>query len=320
MSRELQRCVAVSGDVVDRVRALQESAAACLRRLAGAEFGDEDVELQRYEKIQSELDGIAYGELLRPTGPGRDVTALELEITWPFAGGTTPRPVLAAGPLPPRDVWQPPTSRHGGGGHVDPVLQRLNAQLQAWIDAAADASLAEPPPVCPDQIKNRALSEALRHFADSRHSAVGPVEAPIRYQDGSEAAPITLAGLDFVEAPTLPAYRSVSVTLMSIRHLEMDVEVDGAWLRNREISVGRLSAQTDAIVYRESRTQLEKLARHEPLILQMYQTGLPPANVGFYRAVIDHHLQRAGHPVVVVPQYWQGAGRYSPGTTWRTAW
>ena len=42
--------------------------------------------------------------------------------------------------------------------------------------------------------------------------------------------------------------------------------------------------------------------------MYIYQTGLPPANVGFYRALINHHRKPGTNPVAVVPHYFAGDG------------
>ena len=79
--------------------------------------------------------------------------------------------------------------------------------------------------------------------------------------------------------------------LLSIRHTEMDAVVDGAWLRNAEISRPRPAAQTDDLVYETSLRQLDELCRSERHVrLYMYQTGLETAVVGFYRALANHLL------------------------------
>jgi hypothetical protein len=96
----------------------------------------------------------------------------------------------------------------------------------------------------------------------------------------------------------------------------MDVEVDGAWLRNREISLPRARAQTDELAYQQSMEQLQLLGAEAPTTLYMHQTGLETANVGFYRAVIDYHTGRLGHPIAVVPNYFAGKAAFASGTPW----
>jgi hypothetical protein len=84
----------------------------------------------------------------------------------------------------------------------------------------------------------------------------------------------------------------------------MDVEVDGAWLRNTDISRPRPAGETDALAYELSRQQLRRLATGRPLLMYLYQTGMEPVVVGFYRALTEHLLERPG-TVSVIPLYFR---------------
>ena len=93
--------------------------------------------------------------------------------------------------------------------------------------------------------------------------------------------------------------------LLSISHTEMDAVVDGAWLRNAEVSRPRPAGQTDDLVYEITCAQLAELCRGESHVrLYMYQTGLETAVVGFYKAVTDH-LLRYPRSVSVQPMYYE---------------
>jgi hypothetical protein len=50
----------------------------------------------------------------------------------------------------------------------------------------------------------------------------------------------------------------------------------------------------------------------------MYQTGLEPAIVGFYRAVAFHLLEFP-RSIAVVPCYYQSDHSFAEGTPWRVA-
>ena len=95
----------------------------------------------------------------------------------------------------------------------------------------------------------------------------------------------------------------------------MDPVVDGAWLRNAEVSRPRPAALTDDFVYQTSLTQLAYLGENgkRSLLLHIYQTGLDTAIMGFYRAVVDYLL---AHPYTlsVVPMYYASAFG-GPGVT-----
>src|SRR5690606_17292310 len=87
-----------------------------------------------------------------------------------------------------------------------------------------------------------------------------------------------------------------------------------AWLRNAQISQPRTQAQTDDLVYAISCEQLMALtqAGKRSVALRMYQTGLEPAIVGFYRAVTTHLLAHPGS-VAVTPMYFQQRRREPEG-------
>lgn len=112
-------------------------------------------------------------------------------------------------------------------------------------------------------------------------------------------------------------WRLLRFTLMSIRHVEMDTIVDGAWFRNSRLSRPRPAGLTDELAFETSLRQLEELRSWMPAVIHLYQTGLEPAIVGFYRAVVVHLMARPG-TLAVVPHYYDGKGRFVEGTLWRT--
>jgi hypothetical protein len=145
-----------------------------------------------------------------------------------------------------------------------------------------------------------------------------------RCRDGSAGPPFPLRGTPLVESPGRPG-RQLSFALLSIRHTEMDIEVDGAWLRNTVVSRVRPAGDTDRIVYELSLGQLRSLIKDGPVTIEMHQTGLETAVVGFYRAVITMFAELHHRPgsLVVVPKYFKsgadgGAPRFSEGTPWQT--
>ena len=128
---------------------------------------------------------------------------------------------------------------------------------------------------------------------------------PVEYRDGSRSAhPFPLRALPL--KGQLPACSlELRFALLSIRHTEMDAVVDGAWLRNAEVSRPRPAGQTDDLVYDITRSQLAELCRGEAHVrLYLYQTGLETAVVGFYKALVDHLLSHPGS-VSVQPMYYE---------------
>jgi hypothetical protein len=109
----------------------------------------------------------------------------------------------------------------------------------------------------------------------------------------------------------------LSFSLLSIRHVALDALVDGAWLRNREVSRPRPAGDTDEFAYRQSVAQLDRLCAAGPTTIVMYQTGLDTAIVGFYRAVTERLAAGGGTKLMVLPMYFRGDEPYEPGRPWR---
>jgi hypothetical protein len=114
-----------------------------------------------------------------------------------------------------------------------------------------------------------------------------------------------------------PDWRVIRFTLMSIRHVDMDTVVDGAWFRNSKLSRPRPAGLTDQLAFETSLKQLWKLRPAAPAVIHLYQTGLEPAVIGFYRAVVVYLMTQPG-TLAVVPHYYQGNGQFVQGTLWRT--
>ena len=209
----------------------------------------------------------------------------------------------------------------------------VEARFRAQIAEALSADSRHRIAISPSGIQNAVVTEILREFV-AQVPGSRRVDAPVEYRDGSRSAhPFPLRSLPLRDQ--LPAASlQLRFTLLSIRHTEMDAVVDGAWLRNAEVSRPRPAAQTDDLVYETSLKQLEELCGGQRHVrLYMYQTGLETAVVGFYRAVTDHLLRHPGS-VAVQPMYFASAknpGRDEPahavviqsslfrkGTAWAT--
>ncbi len=218
----------------------------------------------------------------------------------------------------PEEVWE---ASEGVVGRAA-VEERFRAQLLGVCEgSAADTRLS----VNPSGVHNRVLTEVFQEFVFGERGS--QIDAPIVYRDGSQAThPFPLRCLPFSELP--PTFdNELHLALLSIRHTEMDPVVDGAWLRNAEVSRPRPAALTDDFVYGTSRKQLTQLtdSGRRTALLHIYQTGLDTAVVGFYRALVMHLLQ---HPfsVSVVPMFYSGAPKgkdlltehavFEPGEPW----
>jgi hypothetical protein len=182
----------------------------------------------------------------------------------------------------------------------------VEARFRAQIVEALTADSGHRVAISPSGIQNPVVTEILREFV-AQIPGARRVDAPVEYRDGSRSAhPFPLRSLPLCDQ--LPvASLQLRFALLSIRHTEMDAVVDGAWLRNAEVSRPRPAAQTDDLVYETSLEQLEELCRGQRHVhLYMYQTGLETAVVGFYRAVTDHLLRDPGS-VSVQPMYFENA-------------
>ena len=146
----------------------------------------------------------------------------------------------------------------------------------------------------------------------------GPIPLRVLYGDGSEADPFPVGGLKLdqrkrKEAEATPPLRAA---LLSIRHPEMDGEVDLAWFANYGASRPRESAaDTDRWCFEQSVKLFEDFPPGRLTVIEVYQTGFEPAVVGFYRAVttvLSDHTAR----LAVRPRIFRGQGIYVPGDWW----
>jgi hypothetical protein len=241
-------------------------------------------------------------------------SALAVQLRLPFEDGPTVWATSDRTPSQPADVWR----ARGGAGGRRAVLQRFRAQV-------ASAAASEPgASISPSGVSNSVLTDILREHAVPR-TGQPPVLANVVYRDGSAGPPFPLRSTPLVDGGDRPD-RQLSFALLSIRHTEMDIEVDGAWLRNSVVSRVRPAGDTDRIVYELSLGQLRSLTQGGPLTIYMHQTGLETAVVGFYRAVLTMLAELDHRPgaLIVVPKYFQsGVGdesspHFSEGAPWQT--
>jgi hypothetical protein len=236
---------------------------------------------------------------------------IAIEVRLPLVQGVTHHTHLASPVEAPASPWRSPDGVTGRRA----VLARFRHQLRCALNGEAGAA------IMPSGVSNSVLTEVLREFV------AGPglrVDVPVSYRDGSRARPFPLRCLPLHGRGSDQEERVLRFTLLSIRHLAMDVDVDGAWLRNTDISRPRPAGETDALAYELSRQQLHRLATGRPLRMYLYQTGMEPVVVGFYRALTEHLLERPG-TVSVIPMYFRqpAAGDasvretvFAEGTAW----
>ena len=225
------------------------------------------------------------------------------ELRDPFRAGATAIPDTKEA-SEPGDVWRAPAGAHGEA-----------ARTARWQEQLAAAVSKPGSPIVPSGVDNRVLSRGLRDFVAAVLGEPA-VRAKLVWRDGSETdAGFPLRALALRdEAPAdWPALR---VALISMRHPEMDPEVDFAWLRNRDVSVVRPAAETEEFVYESTRRGLRELAARGHFRLYLRQTGLEPAVVGFYRALAEHLSEMPGSLAVIPCHYHGGVGKFEEDPPW----
>jgi hypothetical protein len=153
------------------------------------------------------------------------------------------------------------------------------------------------------------LTKALRRFLHAT-DAQEPFKINLIYKDGSMGGDVRLRQLPKREEDERPV--ELCAALESCRHFDLDTAVDFCLLRNADVARredATFSVQ-EGIAYTRIRTSLEDLCGNEGLHLRLFHTGLEPAVMGFYRAVID--LLLAGRQLKVTPVFFVGGPDEDP--------
>lgn len=325
MSREELIAIAIEPD--DDVRLLLSDIDSARSRAAKALAGDR-ADVVRYEALSSQLEHWSFAQRAKghlevklpvTANPPAVVTSPDdadlafLPAAWrdrftqalaagdilvtlraPLSHGTARvQPGKTVEPPPPAEPWKSKTGARGAGA----VQERFEAQIEEAL-AGLGGSLS------PSDIQNAILTETLRTYVGQRGQRA---DLPVEYRDGSRSRhPFPLRSLKLGDSPLNDA-DELRFALLSIRHTEMDAVIDGAFLRNAEISRPRPVADTDDLVFEISREQLRALTDDgaTPIHLRIYQTGLDTAIVGFYRAVVHHLIAHPGS-LSVTPMFFQG--------------
>lgn len=183
---------------------------------------------------------------------------------------------------------------------------RLASANRLWRQLADAVRVGEPLPVG-STASHEILAEVLRSALDV---AARQPRLRVLYMDGSEAEPFPLYAMRW--SPRA-AGRSIRLGLMSMRHTEMDADVDGYWFRNRLVSTSRTLAETDAFCAAETVRKLRELRSAGITCIELLHTGFEPAAIGFYRGLL-RWLEEGEAGLTVQPVYLMG--RLVPGTPW----
>ncbi len=185
-----------------------------------------------------------------------------------------------------------------------------------------------------DTVEQAIQNDSAVNFSNQPHNVItevlnrivyaedGQKPAMIRvvYMDGTEAAPFPVRCLQRkTSAPPQDKTIRLRAALVSMRHLEMDSQVDLAWFRNRQVSAGESYAGVDAFCTEQTLNQLQDMPREQTVVLSLYQTGLETAVIGFYRGLVHYLLERQndGPSIQVLPMYYKGkTDGYEEGKIW----
>ena len=335
MTVERALYIQVPQEIATELSMLQERADAALRRAAKLSAGDTK-EMARFEALSAQIESkaLTYAaaspdqaafaegmpsitrsflthEVLTTADHGLpddvcDLLAKGVNIVVaarPHMPGATKVSSGGVGPRPPTEPWKA-TRRDKKGAESE----RFEAVVKDAISGKGVKAAINPLAV-----SNRVLTETLR-----RHVHAGPnesrIDIPVEYRDGSTADPFPLRVASLSNGP-VPDWPVIRFTLLSIRHVEMDQYVDGAWFRNARISLPRPAGLTDAEAFAISTCQLAKIRDMGPRIIKMYQTGFQPAVTGFYRAVTYALIDHPG-TICVIPKFFVGEG-FKTGEPWQ---
>lgn len=157
-------------------------------------------------------------------------------------------------------------------------------------------------PVPLGSVRHIQITQALRAYLHC--DDLPPFSLTFIHKDGSVSDPIALARLPQRERP-IPEVE-IALGLNSCRHFELDLEVDFYLLRNMEFDRQSRTSFLDQerTAYDRARELLGRYAA-SPLKIALHHTGLEPAVVGFYRAVIDALLE--AQSLIVTPKFFAGA-------------
>lgn len=189
----------------------------------------------------------------------------------------------------------------------------LRRQIRAALESGEPVSFG-------NQAPHDVITEVLHEFVFvPPESSIQSAQIRVVYSDGSEAKPFPVFCLPTPKHDE-SRVQPLRAALMSMRHLELDPNIDFCWFRNREVSRTRTLSESDQFCYEATLEQLSNSLELDDLILHLYHTGFEPAVIGFYRGVTQTLLEmqgNGGHELLVTPYFFRGKHGYQQGSTWR---
>lgn len=192
----------------------------------------------------------------------------------------------------------------------------LRKQIQNALQSGEPVSFG-------NQAPHDVIAEVLNEFVFVPvDQEISPVNLRVMYADGAEAEPFPLFCLPKPQESERLTVDPLRVALMSMRHLEMDPQIDFCWFRNREVSRTRTLSETDQFCFSTTIEQLSDSLQLGELRLNLFHTGFEPAVIGFYRGVVhkllDIHRQGNKQKLSITPLYFRGEKNpYQTGNVWQ---
>ncbi len=189
------------------------------------------------------------------------------------------------------------------------------------LSQAIEFALKQKTPVNMNNPFHPEITKALREFSFKQAGEDRDEHLRIVYGDGSEAEPFPLFQLDEIncnETAENTEYSELHVSLISMRHLEQDTFVNMAWFNNQQASRPQKFAETEKYCSEVTIAQLNELRK--PVKIHLYQTGLQPAIVGFFRGLVMWKINNPEIPrqeLVVIPKFYNSKNdSYEDGKAW----
>ena len=189
------------------------------------------------------------------------------------------------------------------------AAQQLREEIRVALESGEPITIG-------NQARHDVITEVLHELVFSPEPENRTVTLRIAYVDGTECEPFPIFCLPKVSSSELDNNDFLSSALMSIRHYELDEQIDFCWFRNREVSQSRTLAESDLFCYKTSQAQLRLLLGQSDFRLNLYHTGFEPAVIGFYRALVKVMKEKGPGRIVVRPMYYRGDSTYEAGSLW----
>lgn len=196
------------------------------------------------------------------------------------------------------------------------MAQQLRSQIERALHTQETVNFSNQP--------HDITTEVLNDFVYTSED-VKPKDIRVVYADGSKGETFPIHCLPKFSDEKLYRLKSLPplrIALISMRHLELDRDIDMAWFRNREASQSRTLSEADRFCYEYSMKQFTDLAAlsHQSggVHLHLYHTGFEPAVIAFYRAFLHtlRHRQNDFPGILIVPHYYRGDNPYEHGRPW----